>query len=47
MLSKIEFDIINMLYENDKLTEKELAIKLYKDVEKIKVAKKNYQIKAT
>ena len=29
-----------MLYENDKLTEKELAIKLYKDVEKIKVAKK-------
>lgn len=40
MLSKIEFDIINMLYENDKLTEKELAIKLYKDVEKIKVAKK-------
>lgn len=36
-----------MLYENDKLTEKELAIKLYKDVEKIKVAKKNYQIKAT
>jgi glycine hydroxymethyltransferase len=40
LLSKIEFDIINMLYENDKLTEKELAIKLYKDVEKIKVAKK-------
>ena len=36
-----------MLYENDKLTEKELAIKLYKDVEKIKVEKKNYQIKAT
>ena len=29
-----------MLYENDKLTEKELAIKLYKDVEKIKVAQK-------